>query len=58
MFLHQYYRDFFAAAHLSNEAGISLSKGQKPTGLNEEAMEYPVQRMMEEIAFITGAVEL
>ncbi|UCH95449.1 MAG: hypothetical protein JSV88_01010 [Candidatus Aminicenantes bacterium] len=57
LFLHRDYRDFFAAVHLSNEASISVSKGQKPTGLNEQVMDYPVRRMMEEIALITGAVE-
>lgn len=57
MFLHRYYRDFFAGMHLSNESTISVSKGQKPTGLNEQVMDYPVRRMMEEIAFITGAVK-
>lgn len=57
LFLHRDYRDFFAAVHLSNEAHISLSKGKKPTGLNEQAMDYPVRRMMEEIASITGAVK-
>ena len=36
LFLHREYRDFFAAVHLSNEARINLSKGQEPTGLNEQ----------------------
>ena len=57
LFLHRDFQDFFAAVHLSNEAHISLSKGEKPTGLNEQVMDYPVRRMMKEIAFITGAVE-
>jgi hypothetical protein len=49
-FLHRDYRDFFAAVHLLNEAKISASKGEKPTILNEQVMDYPVRRMMEEIA--------
>ncbi|UCH94672.1 MAG: hypothetical protein JSV88_31035, partial [Candidatus Aminicenantes bacterium] len=48
-FLHQNFRDFFAALHLLNEAVISVSKGEIPGVLKERLLDYFIRRMLGEI---------
>lgn len=48
-FLHQDFRDFFAAVHLLNEAEISLSKGEIPGVFKERILDYFVRRLLGEI---------
>jgi WD40 repeat protein len=48
-FLHQDFRDFFAAVHLLNEAEISLIKGEIPGVFKERLLDYFVRRLVGEI---------
>jgi hypothetical protein len=48
-FLHQDFRDFFAAVHLLNEAEISLNKGEIPGVFKERILDYFVRRLVGEI---------
>jgi WD40 repeat protein len=48
-FLHQDFRDFFAAAHLLNEAEISVRMGEIPGVFKERLLDYLVRRLMGEI---------
>jgi WD40 repeat protein len=48
-FLHQDFRDFFAAVHLLNEAEISISKGEIPGVFKERILDYFVRRLLGEI---------
>ena len=49
LFLHQNFRDFFAAVHLLNEAEISVSKGEIPVVFKERILDYFVRRLLGEI---------
>jgi len=48
-FLHQDFRDFFAAMHVLNEAEISVGKGEIPGVLKERILDYFVRRLVGEI---------
>lgn len=48
-FLHQNFRDFFAALHLLNEAEISMSKGEIPGVFKKRILDYFVRRLLGEI---------
>ncbi len=48
-FLHQDFRDFFAAAHLLNEAEISMKMGEIPGIFKERILDYFVRRLLGEI---------
>jgi WD40 repeat protein len=48
-FLHQDFRDFFAAVHLLNEAEISINKGEIPGVFKKRILDYFVRRLMGEI---------
>ncbi|NIM15498.1 MAG: hypothetical protein GTO45_26255, partial [Candidatus Aminicenantes bacterium] len=49
-FLHQDFRDFFAAVHLLNEIKMGMVDGQWiPEGMKERCLSYFVRRMMGEI---------
>ncbi|MCX6583265.1 MAG: SMEK domain-containing protein [Candidatus Aminicenantes bacterium] len=48
-FLHQDFRDFFAAMHVLNEVEIGLSKGEIPGILKERILDYFVRRLVGEI---------
>ncbi|UCH95024.1 MAG: SMEK domain-containing protein, partial [Candidatus Aminicenantes bacterium] len=48
-FLHQNFRDFFAARHVLNEAEISVSKGEIPPVFKERILDYFIRRLLGEI---------
>ncbi len=48
-FLHQDFRDFFAAVHVLNEMEISLKKNDMPGVLKERPLDFFVRRFMGEI---------
>jgi hypothetical protein len=48
-FLHQDFRDFFAAVHVLNETDISLSNGEIPRELQKRRLDYFVRRLVGEI---------
>ncbi|MGE5341688.1 MAG: hypothetical protein ACM3SY_09425 [Candidatus Omnitrophota bacterium] len=47
-FLHQNFRDFFAAVHVLNEVEMSVKKGEIPSVLKERVLDYFVRRFMGE----------
>lgn len=48
-FLHQNFRDFFAAVHILNEAEISISKDEIPGIFKERILDYFIHRLLGEI---------
>jgi hypothetical protein len=48
-FLHQNFRDFFAAVHMLNEWEVSIRKKEIPVVLKERILDYYVRRMIGEI---------
>ena len=48
-FLHQNFRDFFAAQHLLNEAEISLSKCEIPGVFKERILDFFIRQLLGEI---------
>jgi len=48
-FLHQNFRDFFAAVHILNEVEVGIRKSEIPVVLEERVLDYYVRRMIGEL---------